>query len=216
MAAEHVTRVILADDHPVVRGGLVALLDTVPGIDVVGQAGDGDSAVREVALRRPDVIVMDLRMPGLDGVAATRRITADYPEVGVLVLTMFDEDALIADALAAGARGYVLKGADQDEIVRAIRAVASGDAIFSREVADRVLRRIAPGAAPALPQLTPRELEITDLIAAGLSNAAIADRLSLAPKTVGNHISAIFLKLGVATRAEAIVVAREAGLGVRS
>jgi len=209
-------RVVLADDHPIVRGGLVALFETLDGISVVGQAHDGESAIRETALQKPDVVVMDLRMPGVDGVAATRRITADFPDVAVLVLTMFDEDDLIAEALAAGARGYLLKGADQAEIERALRAVASGDAIFSHAVAERVLRRITPQPTDTdrvLPQLTARERDIADLMAAGLSNGAIADRLSLAPKTVGNHISSIFLKLGVATRAEAIVVGRQAGLG---
>lgn len=207
-------RVVLADDHPVVRGGLIALLGTLPGIEVVAEVGTGAAAVRESALQRPDVVVMDLRMPDLDGVEATRRITTQHPEVAVLVLTMFDEDALIANALAAGARGYLLKGAEQDEIERAIRAVASGDAIFSSTVAERVLRRVQPEAAAApLPQLTPREREVTELLARGLPNAAIAERLALAPKTVGNHISAIFLKLGVATRSEAIVLARTAGLG---
>lgn len=207
-------RVLLADDHPVVRGGLVALIDTLPGIEVVGQAGDGQQALRETALLRPDVVIMDLRMPVLDGVEATRRIVRDYPGVAVLVLTMFDQDALIADALSAGAHGYLLKGAEQDEIERAIRAVASGEAIFSRAVAAQVLRRISPEPVrrPLL-GLTPRELEVTELLAAGLSNAAIAERLSLAPKTIGNNISAIFVKLGVATRAEAIVLARNAGLG---
>jgi len=207
-------RVIVADDHPVVRGGLSALFDTLEGIVVVAEAGDGEAAIRETALHRPDVVVMDLRMPGIDGVAATRRISELYPDTAVLVLTMFDEDALIAAALTAGARGYLLKGADQHEIERAIRAVASGDAIFSKGVAERVLRRVAPHNTPrSLPQLTARERDVTDLLAAGLSNASIAERLDLAPKTVGNHISAIFVKLGVATRAEAIVLAREAGLG---
>jgi DNA-binding NarL/FixJ family response regulator len=217
MTEERVTRVVIVDDHPVVRGGLVALLDTLPGIEVAGQAGDGEAAVREVALLRPEVVVMDLRMPGLGGVEATRRITTDYPGVAVLVLTMFDEDALIGDALAAGARGYLLKGADQEEIERAIRTVASGDVIFSGGVAARVMRQLSNStSARELPQLTAREREVVDLIAAGLSNQAIAERLGLAPKTVGNHVSAIFLKLGVSTRAEAIVLARDAGLGRRT
>lgn len=217
MTEERVTRVVIVDDHPVVRGGLVALLDTLPGIEVAGQAGDGEAAVREVAILRPEVVVMDLRMPGLGGVEATRRITTDYPGVAVLVLTMFDEDALIGDALAAGARGYLLKGADQEEIERAIRTVASGDVIFSGGVAARVMRQLSNStSARELPQLTAREREVVDLIAAGLSNQAIAERLGLAPKTVGNHVSAIFLKLGVSTRAEAIVLARDAGLGRRT
>jgi DNA-binding NarL/FixJ family response regulator len=212
-------RVLLADDHPVVRRGLAALLDTLDGIEVVAQAGTGDDAVREVGLSRPDVVVMDLRMPGVDGVEATRRIVKGYPKTGVLVLTMFDEDALVADALRAGARGYLLKRAEQAEIERAIRAVAVGDAIFSSEVAGRVLGAIAadreaPALAPLAP-LSPREREVLDIVATGATNSAIAHRLGLSPKTVGNHISAIFLKLGVATRAEAVVIAKDAGLGRR-
>ncbi|KAA9153437.1 response regulator transcription factor [Microbacterium lushaniae] len=205
--------VLIADDHPMVRRGLHSLLSTLPGIDVVGEAGNGHEVMRQAALSRPDVVVMDLRMPDLDGVETTRRLTRDHPSVAVLVLTMFDEDALISEALDAGARGYLLKGAEQNEIERAIRAVAAGDAIFSATVADRILGRIAAPAGSALPPLTPRESQVLDLIAAGLANDAIAVRLHLAPKTVGNHISAIFLKLGVATRSEAIVLARDAGLG---
>ena len=209
-------RVVLADDHPVVRRGLSALLKTLAGVEVVGQAGIGVEAVREVALNRPNVVIMDLRMPVLDGVGATRQIVRDYPGTGVLVLTMFDEDAMVADALRAGARGYLLKGADQDEIERAIRAVAGGDMIFTQAVAQRVLANLtAPRESPVLAGLSPRELEVLDAIATGANNAAIAGRLGLAPKTVGNHISAIFLKLGVASRSEAIVIARDAGLGQR-
>ena len=207
-------RVVVADDHPVVRSGLASLFGTLEGIVVVAEAENGEAAIRETAIHRPDVVVMDLRMPGTDGVAATLRITTDFPETAVLVLTMYDEDTMIAAAISAGARGYLLKGADQAEIERAIRAVSSGDAIFSREVAERVIRRVTPNIpALALPQLTAREREVTELLAEGLSNSSIAGRLALAPKTVGNHISSIFLKLGVATRAEAIVFAREAGLG---
>jgi DNA-binding NarL/FixJ family response regulator len=155
-------------------------------------------------------------MPELDGVGATRQIVRDYPGTGVLVLTMFDEDAMVADALRAGARGYLLKGADQDEIERAIRAVAGGDMIFTHAVAQRVLANLtAPRESPVLAGLSRRELEVLDAIATGANNAAIAGRLGLAPKTVGNHISAIFLKLGVASRSEAIVIARDAGLGQR-
>jgi DNA-binding NarL/FixJ family response regulator len=207
-------RVVLADDHPVVRRGLSALLKTLAGVEVVGQAGTGVEAVREVALNRPNVVIMDLRMPELDGVGATRQIVRDYPGTGVLVLTMFDEDAMVADALRAGARGYLLKGADQDEIERAIRAVAGGDMIFTQAVAQRVLANLtAPRESPVLAGLSPRELQVLDAIATGANNGAIAGRLGLAPKTVGNHISAIFLKLGVASRSEAIVIARDAGLG---
>lgn len=207
-------RVLLGDDHPVVRGGLVALLGTLPGLEVVGQAANGAEAVREATLLRPDVVVMDLRMPVMDGVEATRRITAHLPGVAVLVLTMFDEDELVVDALAAGARGYLLKGAEQDEIERAIVTVSSGAAVLSVEVAGRVLQQVAaPTSRDQLPQLTPRERQVTELLACGRSNSAIARELSLAPKTVGNHISAIFVKLGVGTRAEAIVRARRAGYG---
>jgi DNA-binding NarL/FixJ family response regulator len=207
-------RVLLADDHPMIRRGLTSLLSTLPGVEVVGEAGTGREVLREAALARPNVVVMDLRMPELDGVETTRRLARDHPDVAVLVLTMFDEDQLISEALAAGARGYLLKGAEQDEIERAIRAVAAGDVIFSATVADRVLRGMT-APAPALPALSEREGQVLDLIATGLGNDAIARRLSLAPKTVGNHISSIFLKLGVATRSEAIVLAREAGLGRR-
>lgn len=206
-------RVLLVDDHPMVRRGLASLLGTLPGVEVVAEAETGLDAVREAARHSPDVVVMDLRMPELDGVEATRRIIRDRPSTAVLVLTMFDEDVLIADAIAAGARGYLLKGAQQDEIERAIRAVAAGDAIFSAAVASRVLGAGAPRLGTALPDLTAREREVLSLIASGIDNTTIAARLGLSPKTVSNHISSIFLKLGVATRSEAIVLAREAGLG---
>jgi DNA-binding NarL/FixJ family response regulator len=207
-------RVLVADDHPIVRGGLIALLDSLDGIRVVGQAGTGREAVAGAVSLCPDVVVMDLRMPDLDGVAATAQIRSRAPAVAVLVLTMFDEDALVTRALAAGARGYVLKGAESADIERALRTVASGHTVLSRSVADQVFGRVgAPPVVRPLAGLTPREDEVLDLIARGLGNTAIADRLHLAPKTVGNHISAIFAKLGVSTRAEAIVRARDAGLG---
>lgn len=206
-------RVLVVDDHPIVRGGLIALLDTLPGLVVVGEAGTGRDAVALARRHRPDVVVMDLRMPDLDGVAATRVIRAELPDTAVLVLTMFDEDVQVAAALAAGARGYLLKGAESAEIDRAVRAVAGGVAIFSPTVADQVLHRAGAPPATVLAGLTPREREVLDLVARGLGNAAIAGRLGLSPKTVGNHVSALFGKLGVATRAEAVVRAREAGLG---
>jgi len=206
-------RVLVADDHPIVRGGLIALLDTLDGLEVVGQVGTGREAVKAAVTHRPDVVVMDLRMPDLDGVEATRQIRQQAPRVAVLVLTMFDEDALVEGALAAGARGYLLKGAESTEIERAIRTVASGDTVLSRSIAEHVLGRVASVPASTSLGLTPREREVLDLIARGLGNATIAARLHLSPKTVGNHISAIFTKLGVVTRAEAIVRAREAGLG---
>jgi DNA-binding NarL/FixJ family response regulator len=211
-AAAPPIRVLLADDHPVVRHGLAALLSTFAGIEVVAHASTGVDAVREVLLISPDVVVMDLRMPQMDGVEATNRILRDRPGTAVLVLTMVDDDALVGQALRAGARGYLLKGAEQDEIERAIRTVAAGGAVMSPAVAGRVLGRIAPDG-PALPVLTPRERDVLELVAAGEGNGAIAARLSLAPKTVANHLSAILLKLGVGTRSEAIVRARTAGLG---
>jgi DNA-binding NarL/FixJ family response regulator len=209
-------RVLLADDHPVVRDGLSALLSSMSGIEVVGQAGSGEEAVRKSALAEPDVVIMDLRMPGLDGVGATREILRARPQTAVLVLTMFDEDDLIASALSAGARGYLLKGAEQSDLERAIRTVASGESVFSADVARKLIDRIA--VAPVtptipLPALTLREREVMDRMATGAANAAIASALHLSPKTLSNHISSIFSKLGVETRSEAIILARDAGMG---
>jgi DNA-binding NarL/FixJ family response regulator len=207
-------RVVLADDHVVVRRGLAVLLGTLPGISVVGEADDGRQAIEEVARHRPDVVVMDLRMPGMDGVEATREIVRDFPSTSVLVLTMFSEDTLVTQAMRAGARGYLLKTADQFEIERALHAVAAGQAIFSSGVAHRVLRRVGDGDEDnSFSKLSPREREILDALATGVSNAAIATRLFLSQKTVANHLSAIFMKLGVSSRGEAIVIARDAGLG---
>lgn len=206
-------RVLVADDHPIVRGGLVALLGTMTGIEVVAQVGDGEAAVREAVLTEPDLAILDLRMPGLNGVQVTRQLARTAPSTAVLVLTMFDEHDLVADALAAGARGYLLKGAEPDEIERAVRAVASGAAILAPEVADALARPARPATSDPFPSLTTREREVLQLIAAGVGNAQIAQRLGIAGKTVGNHVSAIFAKLGVATRAEAIVRARAAGFG---
>ena len=210
-------RVVLADDHPVVRAGLAALLGSLQGIEVVGVASDGREAVREVVLQRPNVAVLDLQMPGQDGFAATREIARVAPEVAVLVLTMFDDDDSVFAAMRAGARGYVVKGAEQEEIGRAIRAVASGEAIFGPGIAQRVLRFFAappPAAADPFPELTAREREILDLLAAAMPNSSIATRLGLSPKTVANHLSSIFTKLQVADRAQAILRARDAGLGM--
>jgi DNA-binding NarL/FixJ family response regulator len=210
-------RVVLADDHPVVRGGLRALLTSLPAYEVVGEATDGESAVREVQLSHPDVVLMDVNMPGVDGLEATRRIRAAVPDVAVLVLTMFDDDDTVFAAMKAGAQGYLLKGAEQDEIDRAIRAVVAGEAIFGPGVAARVLQQFADPPAVQrdvpFPQLTDREREVLDLVAAGRRNAAIAEELFLSPKTVANHISSIFAKLAVADRSAAIVRARDEGLG---
>jgi DNA-binding NarL/FixJ family response regulator len=209
-------RVAVADDHPVVRDGLRALFASLPEIDLVAEASTGREAVRAAVTAHPHVLVMDLRMPDLDGVAATTEITRLAPDVAVLVLSMFEDDESIFAAMRAGARGYLIKGASQEEISHAITTVAAGGAVFGPGVARRMLNYFA--APPQLtelpfPELTPREREVLDLIAAGLPNATIASRLGLAGKTVGNHISTIFAKLQVATRAEAIVRARDAGLG---
>jgi DNA-binding NarL/FixJ family response regulator len=208
-------RVLIADDHPVVRNGLRALIGTLPGCEVVGEATDGEQAVRQTQLTRPDVVIMDVQMPVLDGIEATRRISVAVPSVAVLVLTMFDDDDTVFAAMRAGARGFLLKGADQIDIERALRAVVSGEAIFGPGVATRVLgffSRPARVDAP-FPELTVREREVLNLVAGGARNSSIAASLTLSPKTVSNHISSIFAKLAVADRSEAIVRAREGGLG---
>jgi len=217
-------RIVLADDHPVVRAGLRALIGTLDGLEVVGEATDGEAAVREVQLTKPDVVLMDVRMPVVDGVEATRRIRAVAPGTAVLMLTMYDDDATVFTAMQAGARGYLLKGADQDEILAAIRSVVAGQAIFGPGVAARMLSFFSaptsvlgasaePQSPVPFPELTDREREILDLLAAGRRTAAIAQELFLSPKTVSNHLTSIFAKLEVADRAAAIVRAREGGLG---
>ena len=210
-------RVVVADDHPVVRAGLSALLSSLPDVEVVGVAASGHAAIKEVRTLVPDVVVLDLQMPGLDGFAVTRELARATPSVAVLVLTMFDDDESVYAAMRAGARGYLVKGAEQEDIARAIRAVAAGEAIFSAGVAKRVLQFLSAPPAAVLeepfPQLTARERDILDLLAAGLQNTVIADSLRIAPKTVANNVSSIFAKLQVADRAQAIVRARDAGLG---
>jgi DNA-binding NarL/FixJ family response regulator len=208
-------RVLLADDHPLYRDGLRAALDAVPGLDVVATAATGAEAIALAAEHQPDVVVMDVHMPDVDGIAATRRIVAESPHIGVLVLTMFDEDESVFQAMRAGARGYLLKGADQDDIVRAVRAVAAGDAIFGPALARKLIGFFAPRHGAALPfgQLTAREREVLELVAQGRSNAEIARALFVSPKTVRNHVSNVFSKLQVTDRAQAIVRAHEAGLG---
>ncbi|MDP9843876.1 response regulator transcription factor [Streptosporangium lutulentum] len=208
-------RIVVADDHAVVREGLRALLSAVDGYELVGTASTGTEAVRAAVTLRPDVVVMDIQMPGMTGIEATREIARVVPAVAVLMLTMFEDDDSVFAAMRAGALGYVLKGADPDNMIRAIAAVAAGEAIFGTGVARRALTYLtAPRREePAFPQLTPREHEVLGLIATGLANPAIATRLRLAPNTVSNHISSIFAKLQVASRAEAIVRARSAGLG---
>jgi DNA-binding NarL/FixJ family response regulator len=208
-------RVLIADDHPLVRQGLKAALASMPDVEIVAEAATGQTAIREAVLHQPDVVVMDLQMPDLNGIEATRELARAVPSAAVLVLTMFDDDDWVFAAMRAGARGYVLKGAEQQEITRAIMAVAAGEAIFGPAVATRVLAYFtAPPRAPApFPELTAREREVLDLLAAGRNNRQIADQLSLSGKTVANHISAIFAKLQVADRTQAILRARDAGLG---
>lgn len=209
-------RLLLADDHPMFRSGLRLVLEGRGEFDIVGEAANGDEAVTMAADLQPDIVVMDLQMPGVNGIDATRQITTTSPHMAVLVLTMFDDDNSVFMAMRAGARGYVLKGAGDDEIVRAIRAVGNGEAIFGPAVARRVLGYFSgPVPAPAFPELTAREREVLDLVAAGLNNADIARQLSVSIKTVRNHLSNIFSKLQVADRAQAILRAREAGLGER-
>ena len=206
---------LLADDHPVVRRGLAALLSTLEGFEVVGEAEDGEAAVRETQLTRPDVVLMDVRMPGIDGVEATRRIRKAVPATAVLVLTMYDEDATVFTAMRAGAQGYLLKGAEQDEIADAIRAVARGQAIFGPGIAARLLEHFAnpPVAEAAFPELTDRETEILEQLAQGRRTAEIARTLHLSPKTVSNNLTTIFAKLEVGDRTSAVIRARERGLG---
>ena len=209
-------RVLVADDHPVFRDGLRALLAAAPDLEVVGEAATGEEAVASTLERQPDVVVMDLHMPALNGIEATRQIVATSPHVKVLILTMFDDDASVFQAMRAGARGYLLKGAGEQEIERAIRGVADGEAIFGPAVAQRVLDYLSGTARrqqAAFPELSEREREVLTLLAEGRSNPDIAGRLYLSPKTVRNHVSNIFTKLQVADRAQAIVRAREAGLG---
>ncbi|MFD0905330.1 response regulator transcription factor [Actinomadura sediminis] len=208
-------RVVIADDHPVFRQGLKGLLRAL-GVEVVAEAGNGPDAVRIAAELQPDVVVMDLHMPGGNGIEATRTITRTNPDVGVLVLTMFRDDDSVFAAMRAGARGYLLKESGAEEIARAVRAVAAGEAIYGPEIARRVLTFFTDMPDPrrsAFPELTEREREVLALIAQGRSNTEIAGTLYLSPKTVRNHVSNIFMKLHVADRAQAIVLAREAGLG---
>ena len=212
-----VVRVVIADDHPTFRRGLAALLASVPDIDLVGEAVDGESAVGQSRALNPDVVLMDLSMPGVGGVEATRRIVADAPAVAVLVVTMLDDDEAVFAAMRAGARGYVVKGQDTEDVLRAIRSVARGDAVFGPAVASRVLsyltRPLSARDPLQFPELSVREREVLELLAGGNTNSEIARALVLSPKTVRNHVSSIFTKLQVAGRAEAVERARAAGLG---
>jgi DNA-binding NarL/FixJ family response regulator len=210
-------RVLVVDDHPVYRDGLRGLIERAPDLELVGEADNGAAAVALAAERHPAIVLMDLRMPEMSGIEATRRIIEADPSVGVLVLTMSEDDDSLFAAMRAGARGYIPKDADAEELLRAIRAAAVGEAIFGASIAPRLTSFVASGgtgrAANPFPELTERELEVLDLIAAGCSNAQIGQRLRIAPKTVRNHVANVMNKLEVSSRSQAIVRAREASLG---
>lgn len=214
-------RVLVVDDHPVFREGFAVLLDSMDDMTVVGTAGDGQQAleaVERIGADHIDVVVMDVQMPVLDGVSATRRLLGEHPRLGVVVLTMSEEDSTVLDAVLAGARGYLLKGAEPDEIRRAIGTVAAGGVVFGAVLATRVAEVFASASASTsvaspFPTLTAREQEVLHLVAAGLSNQRIAQRLFLSQKTVRNHVSSVLTKLQALDRADAIVRARDAGMG---
>jgi DNA-binding NarL/FixJ family response regulator len=209
--------VVLADDHPMFRYGLRAVLDDAPEIEVVGEAASGRTLLDVVASTHPDVVLTDLAMPDLDGAAATRQLLARDPNLGILILTMHDDDESVFAALRAGARGYLLKGTEGPELIRAVLAVAAGDAVYGAAVARRIVAFYSGArqnyTAQAFPELTPRERDVLDLLATGARNHEIARRLGLSEKTVRNHISALLLKLQVPDRTTAAARARDAGLG---
>jgi DNA-binding NarL/FixJ family response regulator len=216
MSTDPPIRVVVADDHPVFRSGLRTLVQESPLLEYAGEAADGQQAVAVCEQQQPDVILMDIRMPGVSGIDATRQILTARPETGVLMLTMLEDDTSVFAAMRAGARGYILKGADPDQIIRAVTAVAAGEVIFGAALAAHMATFFRNGSrnpAPAFPGLSTREHDILDLIAAGHSNTAIAERLALSEKTVRNNVSNILAKLQVADRSAAIVRARDAGLG---
>jgi DNA-binding NarL/FixJ family response regulator len=209
-------RVLVVDDHPLYREGLAMALETMEDVEVVGQAADGATAAELATSLAPDVVIMDLHLPGMSGVEATRQLLADRPNTRVLVLTMLEGDSSLFAAMRAGARGYVLKGADRAEIERALRTVAAGEVVFSSGVAASVTAWFREGGSTArqpFPELTEREREVLDLVARGLTNAEIAARLVVSDKTVRNHVSNVFAKLHVANRSGAVARARDAGLG---
>lgn len=210
-------RILIADDHTLFRDGLRSLFASIPDTEVVGEAASGEEAIALAESLQPDVVLMDIQMAGLNGIEATRRITHTSPHVGVVMVTMFEDDESVFAAMRAGARGYVLKGADQEEMLRAVQSAARGEALFGSAIAARLTRFFAtpkPAALPHLfPDLTDREREVLDLIAQGRNNETIADELIISRKTVRNHVSNILNKLQVADRAQAIVTARRAGMG---
>jgi DNA-binding NarL/FixJ family response regulator len=210
--------VFVVDDHTLFREGLRAVFNSIPDVDFVGEAANGDDAVARVLELKPQVVLMDIQIPGLNGIEATRRILEARPEVGIIVVTMLEDDDSMYAAMRAGARGYVLKGADQDQMLRAIRSVAQGEALFGPDVADRLSSFFSSqgqvGRASPFPNLTDREREVLELIAQGCTNAEIASTLSISHKTVSNHCSNIFAKLAVADRTQALLRARDAGMGL--
>jgi DNA-binding NarL/FixJ family response regulator len=210
-------RVLIADDHPLFRDGMRGLLGSLPDMEVVGEASSGEQAIELARELQPDVILMDIKMPVINGIEATREILHTSPRIGVLVVTMFEDEDSVFAAMRAGARGYLLKDSSGQEVMHAIRAVASGEAIFGPGVAQRLISFFsAPSPAVsrrAFPELTEREEEILSLVAQGKTNQEIAKELFVSLKTVRNHVSNIFLKLQVADRAQAVIRAREAGLG---
>jgi DNA-binding NarL/FixJ family response regulator len=217
MNDEERIRVMVVDDHPLFRDGARAMLEGSEDALLVAEAESGEEAVRLALELQPDVVLMDLRLPGMNGIEAARQILRNSPRIGVVMVTMFDEDSSVFAAMRVGARGYVVKGADKEELLRAIRATANGEALFSPDIARRMTNYFTQlaeaGPAQIFPELTSREREVLDLIARGLSNQQIADRLGISGKTVRNHIGNIFDKLQVADRAQAVIRARDAGLG---
>lgn len=211
-------RILIADDHAFYREGVKAMLSLMPAAEVVGEAITGEEAVRLAAALQPDLVLMDIKMPGLNGIEATRAILHTSPHIAVLVVTMFDDDESVFAAMRAGARGYLLKDARHDDLIRAVTAVSRGEAIFSPAIASRMIQYFSQSQSRAVryvfPELTEREREVLALVAQGRNNEAIAARLSLSLKTVRNHVSNILSKLQVSDRAQAIVKARDAGMGI--
>lgn len=209
-------RVVIADDHTLFRDGLRALFASIPELEVVGEAADGREAIAEVKRTQPDVVLMDIQMPDINGIEATRALLNESPDLAVIVVTMLETHDTVFAALRAGARGYVLKEADQDEMLDTIQAVAAGEAFFGPAIAQRLMAYfsgIKPDSSSAFPELTQREAEVLEWIAQGRDNGQIARSLNISRKTVRNHVSNILSKLQVADRAEAIIRARRAGMG---